>query len=146
MSKNYFGESPEITPIDLSGHRFRWCFFVEYQIDQLFFILQQGGEISEGLVLRGCFFLSGRSLILIPFLIQIARVLIVVTVETQKLPVASVKWVVIVVVILVVDGELTKFPAGEFAPASATDPRENLESLLPITLLPLASGLSDDPI
>jgi len=51
-----------------------------------------------------------------------------------------------VVVILVVDGELTKFPAREFTPASGTDPRENLQRLLPITLLPLAPGLSDDPI
>jgi len=39
MSKNYFGENHEITATNISGHRSRWCFFVECQIDQLFFIL-----------------------------------------------------------------------------------------------------------
>jgi hypothetical protein len=76
--------------------------------DQLLFILKQGGEISEGFVLGWCFFLTGRSLIFIPFLVQIAGVLVVVTVETQKLPVATIRWVVVVVVILMMDGSFTK--------------------------------------
>ena len=50
------------------------------------------------------------------------------------------------VVILVMDCELTKFLACEFAPASSTDPWVNFERLLPIILLPVAPGLDNDPV
>ena len=85
--------------------------------------------------------------LVIPFRIQIPRVLIVMTVETQQLPVAAVRRIVIVVVILVMDRELTKSLAFEFAPAARTDPRINLKSSLPIGLLPslsVAPSLGDD--
>jgi hypothetical protein len=55
--------------------------------------------------------LSSRLQWVDPLLIQIPRVLIVVTVQTQELPVAAVGWVVIVVVILVMNRELTKSSA-----------------------------------
>jgi hypothetical protein len=54
-----------------------------------------------------------------------------------------------VVVVFVMDRELTKFLALEFAPAARTDPGINLERLLPITLLSLlvaTPGLSDNPV
>jgi hypothetical protein len=54
-----------------------------------------------------------------------------------------------VIVILVMDRELTESLPRELATASRTNPREDLERLLPITLfslLPVASDLSDDSI
>ena len=63
--------------------------------------------------------------------------LIVVAVETQQLPVAAVRRVVIVVLILVMDRELANFFAAEFAPAARADPRKKFERALPICLGPL---------
>jgi hypothetical protein len=74
---------------------------------------------------------------------------VVVTVYTQQLPVATVGWVIIVVVVLVMDRELTEFLALEIAPAPSTDPGIDLERLLPIALLPLlavAPGFSYNPV
>ena len=93
--------------------------------------------------------LAARRRFVIPFLIQISRVLIVVTVETQQLPVATVGRIVIVVVVLMMDRELAKFLALKIAPAPRTDPGIDLERLLPITLLPLlpvAPGLGYNPV
>ena len=49
------------------------------------------------------------------------------------------------VVVLVMDCELAKFLSLKFAPAACTDPRKNLERLLPIPLLMAAAGLGDNP-
>ena len=57
---------------------------------------------------------------------QIPRVLIVMAIETQQFPVASVGRVVLVVVVFVMDRELAKFFALEFTPAPRTDPGKNL--------------------
>jgi hypothetical protein len=54
-----------------------------------------------------------------------------------------------VVVILVMNCELTKSLACEFTSASSTDPWMNFERLLPISLLPLLPilpGLGNDPV
>jgi hypothetical protein len=67
----------------------------------------------------------------------LARVLIVVTVETQQLPVAAVGGIVVVVVVLMMDRELAKLFAVKFASAPRTDPGIHLERLRPIGLLPL---------
>ena len=67
----------------------------------------------------------------------IPRVLIVVTVETQQLPVAPVGWIVVVVMVLVMDRELTKLFAAKFASAPRTDPGIHFERLRAIGLLPL---------
>ena len=75
--------------------------------------------------------------------------LIVVTVDTQQLPVAAVRRIVIVVVILVMDGELSNSLARKFTPATRTDPRKHLERLPSIGLLLALSvmpGLGDDLI
>ena len=81
--------------------------------------------------------LAVRRRLIIPFLIQISRVLIVVTIKTKELPVAPVGRIVIVVVVLVMDRELTEFLALKIAPAPSTDPGIDLECLLSIALLPL---------
>jgi hypothetical protein len=76
-------------------------------------------------------------------------VLIIVTIDAQQLPVAAVRRIVIVVVILVMDCELTKPLACEFAPASCTDRWVHLERSLPIGLLStlsVAPGLGNDLI
>jgi hypothetical protein len=46
-----------------------------------------------------------------------------------------------VVVVFVVDCELTKLFTFEFTPAARTDPGKNLERLLPITLLTLPAAV-----
>jgi hypothetical protein len=76
-------------------------------------------------------------------------VLVVVTVETQQLPVAPVGRIVVVVVVFVMDRELTEFLALKLTSAPRTDPGMDLERLLPIPLLPLlavAPGFSHNPI
>jgi len=78
----------------------------------------------------------------IPFRHLIPGVLVFVTVDTQQLPVAAVRRIVVVVVILVMDRELSNFSPREFSSASGTDPRKNLERSLPIGLL---STLSKSP-
>ena len=50
------------------------------------------------------------------------------------------------VVILVMDCELTKSLACEFASASSTDPWVNFERLLPIILLSVAPSLGNNPV
>jgi len=133
--------------VDSSEHRSRSCAFVDREIGQLLFALQQSLEISERSVGGQWLFLATRGLLAIPFRIQIPRVLIVVTIETQQLPVAPVGRIVIVVMVLVMNRELTKFLACKFATAPRTDPGVNLERLLPIGLLPtfpVAPSLCND--
>ena len=113
--------------------------FVDREIDQLLFILQQSIKTSERLEGRGWLLIVSRRHFIMPFLIQIPLVLIVVAVKTQQFPVAAVRRIVIVVVILVMDSEFTKFFACEFAPASCTYPWIHLERLLPIGFLPTLS-------
>ena len=53
------------------------------------------------------------------------------------------------VVVLMMDRELTEFLTLKFAPAPRTDPGVDLERLLPITLFPLlavAPGLRYNPV
>ena len=71
------------------------------------------------------------------------------TVDTQQFPVATVRRVVIVVVVLVMDRQLSDFPAGEFAHAARTDPGINLERFGPVGLILLtsvASSLGSHPV
>ena len=72
-----------------------------------------------------------------PFRINQARVLIVVTVDAQQLPVAAVSRIVIVVVIPVMDGKLTNFFAAEFAAAAPAYPGKHFERALPVIPRPL---------
>lgn len=59
-------------------------------------------------------------LIIVPFLIQIARMLIVVAVNAQQLSIAAVRGIVVVVVVSVMNREFTKSLALEVAAAPRT--------------------------
>ncbi len=86
---------------------------------------------------------------IMPLSIQIPRVLIVVTVDTQKFPVIAVRGIVVVIVIFVMNRELTKSFACEFARTPRADPREHLECSLTIGFLPafpVAPGSGNDLI
>ena len=77
------------------------------------------------------------------------RMLIFVAVKTQKLPVAAVGGIIVVVVIFVMNRELTKFRAAEFTSAMPAHPGVHLERLLSIPLCSLAlvtPCLTDNPL
>jgi hypothetical protein len=65
----------------------------------------------------------------------IALVLIVVAVETEQLPVASIRRIVVVVMVLVMDRELVEFLAVKFAAAMRTDPGIQFEGPLSMALV-----------
>ena len=67
--------------------------------------------------------------------IQILAVLMVMAVPTEELPVAPVGWIVVVVVVAVVDGQLAKAAAAKLTTAMSADMREELESLLAVARL-----------
>jgi hypothetical protein len=76
-------------------------------------------------------------------------VFVVVTVDAQQLPVAAVRRIIVVVMILVMYGQLLEIDAIKFACATPAHPRIKFERLLPVTLLALLSiapGLGDDSI
>lgn len=50
--------------------------------------------------------------------------LVVMAVETEQLPVAAVGGIIVMVVVFVMDGELTQFLAVKLAPAVGTNPGE----------------------
>ena len=58
--------------------------------------------------------------------------LVVVAVDAQQLPVAAVGWIVPVVMVLVMNGQLPQFLAGKLAAAFSADPREDLQCLIPV--------------
>jgi hypothetical protein len=78
----------------------------------------EGPEGRRSILLTARRHLSRRVSHLIPL------VLIVVTVETQQLPVAPVGRIVVVVVVFVMDRELTQLLAVKFTAAVRTDPRK----------------------
>ena len=69
----------------------------------LLVILQQVAERRKGLIGGRWLFLAARQRFAGGCLIQILLVLVVVTVETKQLPIAAVRGVVIVIVVLVMD-------------------------------------------
>jgi len=70
----------------------------------------------------------------------IPLVFIVVTIETEQLPVASVRGIVVMVVIFVMDCELTQLLPVKFPPAVCTDPWKHFEGFLAVGLLQLSLG------
>jgi hypothetical protein len=54
-------------------------------------------------------------------------VLMVMAVEAEQLPVAAVRWIIVMVVILVMDRELAQLLAVKFTSAVGTDPREEFQ-------------------
>jgi len=74
---------------------------------------------------------KGRRPILLPawrcFSHLIPLMLIVVTVEAEQLPITSVRRIVIMVVVFVMDRELAEFLSVKFSSAVGTDPRKEFE-------------------
>src|SRR5690349_9008814 len=68
--------------------------------------------------------------------------LVVMAVQTQQFPVAAIDRVIVVIVIAVMNGQLTQVGAREFAPAATANPGINLERLLAIALFALGGGLT----
>ena len=76
-----------------------------------------------------------------------ARVLVVVAIEAQQFPVAAVGWIVVVIVILVMNGEFSQPVSAEFTSAVAANVGKQFERPLSVALfaLPLISaGLCND--
>jgi len=74
---------------------------------------------------------------------------IIMAVDTQQFPIAAVRRVVIMVMILMMDRELTKFFTSKFAPAPGTDLGEDLQRTFSIALFSLSLALPnlfDDPV
>mgnify|MGYP006195380819 CR=1 FL=1 len=69
--------------------------------------------------------------------VDMARMLVVVAVHAQQLPVAAVGRIEIVVVVAVVHGEFLHVGAGELARTAAADPRVHLQRALAIALVAL---------
>ena len=65
----------------------------------------------------------------------IPLVLIVVAVETEQFPVAPIRRIVVVVMVLVMDRELVEFLAVKFAAAMRTDPGKQFERSLSMALV-----------
>jgi len=78
-----------------------------------------------------------------------ARVLVVVAIHAQQLPVAAVRRVAVVVVVAMVHGQLLQIGAGELARAAPAEPRIHLQRALAIALVALfgiAPRLGDDAV
>ena len=71
---------------------------------------------------------------------QLPLVLVVMAVQAQQFPVAAIGRVVVVIVVPVMYGQLTKVGVCEFARAATADPRIDLERLLSVTLFALCSS------
>jgi hypothetical protein len=104
----------------------------------LFPFIKQFLQPCKGLVGRG----PGRVIVWsgCPFE-HLLLVLVVVAIEAEKLPVAAVGRVIIVVVVLVVDREFAELFAGELPAAAGAQVRVQLERLFPVGLLPLLAVL-----
>src|SRR5688572_32512427 len=68
-----------------------------------------------------------------------ARVLVLVAVDAQQLPVRAVGRVVVVVAVDVVHGELAQPRGGEFARAAGADPGQELQRLLAVVRIARAA-------
>ncbi len=80
---------------------------------------------------------AAASVIPIAARFQLPLVFVVMAVQAQQLPVAAVGRVVVVIMVPVMDSQLTKVGVCEFAAAATADPRIDLECLLSITLFAL---------
>lgn len=91
--------------------------------------------MREGREGRGPILLMARGRGVSCFSHAIPLVLIVVAVETEQLPVASIWRIVVVVMVLVMDRELVEFLAVKFAAAMRTDPGKQFERSLSMALV-----------
>lgn len=76
-------------------------------------------------------------------------VFLIVTVQAKVFPVAAVPWIVIVIVIFVVHGQLMQILARELTPTAGANPRIEAQRLFPValeTLLPFLTRFGNDRI
>ena len=71
---------------------------------------------------------------------QLPLVFVVMAVKAQQFPVAAIGRVVVVIMVSVMDGQLTQIGVREFAAAATADPWINLQRLLSISQFVLCSG------
>ena len=98
---------------------------------------------------EGAIWFSGRPRFVRLGSYQIALMLVVMTVKAKQLPVAAVRGIVVIVVVLVMHCELMKTLAGKFTSAQCADPGVDLQRLFPIAPLPLFTdtpALGDYPV
>src|SRR5687768_7759029 len=100
---------------------------------RLALFLQQLGEALQGPV-GGGLLVGLRPRFRGGFGVFHARVLVLVAVDAQQLPVAAVGRVVVVVAVLVVHGELAQALAVELARAARADPRQDLQCLAAVVI------------
>jgi hypothetical protein len=68
-------------------------------------------------------------------------VLIVVAVETEQFPIATVRRIMVMVVVLVMDRELTQLLTVKLTPAMSANPGKHFERSFPVGLLQLCLGV-----
>ena len=113
----------------------------------LFLVFQEGFKPCEWLISGNRFLRPARCRPFRPVGDGMTFVLVVVAVQAKQLPVAAVRRVVVVIVILVMDGEFPEPLPFEFAPAARANPGEQFERALAVTLHPelsLAPGFRND--
>lgn len=74
--------------------------------------------------------------------IHVTAVFIVMAVQAKQFPVAAIRWIVVVVMIFVMHGEFCQIGVLEFAAATATYPRVELQCLIPVICFPLARAIT----
>ena len=71
------------------------------------------------------------------------------TIDTKQFPVAAVRWIIVMIMIAVMDGQFIQIATVKLPAATATYPRKEFQCLLPIgklSLLAVFSGFSDNLI
>jgi hypothetical protein len=107
-----------------------------------FLVPEQRFEVLERLICRARLSACTRLRSGIAVALQHPGMLVVVAVDTEQLPVAAVRGIVEMVVILVMYRELLELLAGELAAAMRADVRQYLEGLAAIALVPLLALVS----
>jgi hypothetical protein len=114
-----------------------FCFSLDPFSSFLPLLFQNRIESRKRIVSGNCGPFAAGERIIRPVGDRMPVMLIVMTINAQQLPVAAIGWVVVVIVILVVDGELAKPFAFKLAPAAAANGRKHFKCPLAIALHPL---------
>src|SRR2546421_239373 len=83
---------------------------------------------------------ASASIVAVGTCFQLSLVFVVMAVEAQQFPIAAVGRVVVVIVVPVMNRQLTQVRVREFAAAATADPRIELERLLSIALFTRCGG------
>jgi len=115
----------------------------------ILFFLQQGFQIGKGLVAGIWRLVFSRCHLTVGCRVFISRMFIFMAVDAQQFPVASIRRIVVVVVILVVDCEFAKLFPAKFASTPGADPGIQLERFFAVCFFPLltfAPCLDNNPV